>query len=123
MIDLILAALALQASPYEAFNPTIPYTQCMRKGLSARLSGGARIEAGGRVGAFEQTLAECAALRTSAISSVDLMISRMAQSGGTPPDPRFNGTVMMGIWDKTFQELTLDPEFHWSDAQAGKTPK
>lgn len=120
MIETFLAALALQANPYEAFNPTIPYTQCMRRGLSARLSGDPEIEAGRRVAAFEQSLAECAGVRASALARLDLMLSRMAASDGTPPDPRFNGTIMMNVWDKAFRELAMDPGHDWRPDQAGK---
>ena len=123
MIELFLAALALQTDPYEAFNPTLPYTKCMGKGLSARLSAGARLEAGKRIDAFEQTLAECAAVRASAIVNVDLMASKLAASGGKPLDPHFNGKVVMGVWDKAFRELALDSEFRWQDAHAWKPGK
>ena len=121
MIAMFLATLALQADPYETVNPTIPYTRCMRKGLSARLSGKAQLDSAKRIAALEQTLAECVAIRASALAKLDIMFSKMAESGGTPPDPRFNGTIMMGVWDKTFRELALDPEVHWHDVPA-RTP-
>ena len=121
MIGMFLAAAALHSNPYEAFNPTIPYSQCMTRGLSARLSGDAGIEAAKRIAAFEQTLAECAAVRASALAKLDLMLSRMA-SDGTRPDPRIDGTIMMDIWDKTFRQSALDPGFRWDD-EAGKPGK
>lgn len=120
MIELFLAALALQANPYEAVNPTIPYSRCMMKGLSARLSGGADIDPARRLAAYERTLAECAAVRASALARLDLMLSRMKASDGTRPDPRFSATVMMGVWDETFLKVALDPAFRWDDDQAGK---
>ena len=122
MIGMFLAAVALQSTPYEAINPTIPYSQCMTGGLSARLSGDAEIEAAKRIAAFEQTLAECAAVRASALAKLDLMLSGMA-SGQTRPGPRIDGKTMMDIWDKTFRRSALDPGFRWHGDATGKPAK
>ncbi len=122
MIELILASLALQANPYETFNPTLPYTDCMARGLAARLSGEGAIEAGKRVAAFEQTLAECANLRASALANVDLMLSRLKPSGESPGD-RISGALAMDVWDKTFRDAALDSGFRWQDDKTGKPGK
>lgn len=122
MIGMFLAAAVLHSNPYESVNPTMPYSQCMTGGLSARLSGDAEIEAAKRIAAFEQTLAECAAVRASALARLDLMLSRMA-SDGTRPDPRIDGTIMMDVWDRTFRQSALDPGFRWQGDEAGKPGK